>query len=154
ATASSGWACAASSASSTPTTTPRSASWRRSASPTRAWATTTARTSRSTRPTGPAVYQPRETARHTGGSGMGMEQAVTFEGGPLPAWGAVRDLLAGRGYPVQTRMIDGELAFPDEAPPEEWRELRVGTPGGMVTLRREPGRVVCVTWGNAQGELL
>ena len=85
---------------------------------------------------------------------MGMDQAVTFGGGPGPAWEAVRDLLAGRGYPVQTRMIDGELAFPDEAPPEGWRELRVGTPGGMVTLRREPGRVVCVTWGTAQGELL
>jgi hypothetical protein len=85
---------------------------------------------------------------------MGMEQVVTFAGGQVPAWGAVQELLAGRGYPVQTRMIDGELAFPDEAPPESWRELRVGTPGGMVTLRREPGRVACVTWGNAQGELL
>ena len=85
---------------------------------------------------------------------MGMEQAVTFGGGAVPAWDAVRDLLAGRGYPIQTRMIDGELAFADEVPPEGWRELRVGTPSGMVTLRREPGRVVCVTWGNAQGELL
>ena len=85
---------------------------------------------------------------------MGMEQAVTFGSGPAPAWRAVQELLAGRGYPVQTRMIDGELAFPDEVPPDGWRELRVGTPGGMVTLRREPGRVVCVTWGNAQGELL
>ena len=85
---------------------------------------------------------------------MGMDQAVTFAGGAVPAWDAVRDLLGAGGYPVQTRMIDGELAFPDEAPPEGWRELRVGTPGGMVTLRREPGRVVCVTWGNAQGELL
>jgi hypothetical protein len=85
---------------------------------------------------------------------MGMDRAVIFAGWPVPAWDAVRDLLAGRGYTVQTRMIDGELAFPDEAPPETWRELRVGTPGGMVTLRREPGRVVCVTWGNAQGELL
>ena len=85
---------------------------------------------------------------------MGMEQTVTFAAGAVPAWAAVRDLLADRGYPVQTRMIDGELAFPDEAPPEGWRELRVGTPGGMVTVRREPGRVVCVTWGNAQGDLL
>jgi hypothetical protein len=85
---------------------------------------------------------------------MGMEQTVTFPGGAVPAWAAVRDLLAGRGYPVQVRMIDGELAFPDEEPPEPWREVRVGTPGGMVTLRREPGRVVCVTWGNAEGGLL
>jgi hypothetical protein len=84
---------------------------------------------------------------------MGMEQAVQF-GGAVPAWDVVRQLLAGHGYPVQLRMIDGELAFPDEALPETWRDLRVGTPGGMVTVRREPGRVVCVTWGNAQGEML
>jgi hypothetical protein len=85
---------------------------------------------------------------------MGMEQVVRFDGGPVPEWDAVRQLLAGRGYPVQMRMIDGELAFPDEAPPAGWRELRVGTPGGMVTLRRQAGRVVCVTWGNAQDDLL
>jgi hypothetical protein len=83
---------------------------------------------------------------------MGMDQTVTFAGEP-PAWAAVRDLLAARGFAVQTRMIDGELAFPDEAPPAGWRELRVGTPQGMVTLRREPGRVVCVTWGNADAAL-
>jgi hypothetical protein len=83
---------------------------------------------------------------------MGMEQAVTFTGEP-PAWEAVRGLLAGRGFPVQARMIDNELAFPDEAPPAGWRELRVGTPQGMVTLRRGPRRVVCVTWGNADAAL-
>jgi len=85
---------------------------------------------------------------------MGMDQRVTFPGGPAPAWPAIAAVLNERGFGVQMRMIDGELAFPDEEPPEAWRELRVGTPGGMVTLRREPGRVVCVTWGNAQGELL
>ena len=83
---------------------------------------------------------------------MGMEQTVTFAGA-VPAWAAVQGALAGRGFPVQTRMIDGQPAFPDEAPPEPWRELRVGTPAGMVTLRREPDRVVLVTWGNAEGEL-
>ena len=84
---------------------------------------------------------------------MGMEQTVTFAGGRVPAWGPVQDLLAGLGYPVQMRMIDGQLAFPDEGPPEGWRELRVGTPGGMVTLRREPGQMVLVVWGNADAGL-
>jgi hypothetical protein len=51
------------------------------------------------------------------------------------------------------RMIDGQLAFPDEAPPEGWRELRVGTPGGMVTIRRETGQMVLVVWGNADAGL-
>jgi hypothetical protein len=85
---------------------------------------------------------------------MGMEQAVTFAAGAVPAWAAVRDLLAGRGFPVQVRMIDGELSFPDEEPPEAWRELRLGTSQGTVTVRREPGRVVTVTWGNADAALV
>src|SRR4051812_953697 len=85
---------------------------------------------------------------------MGIEQSVMFEEKPLPAWEAVRGLLAGRGFPVQVRTIDGELAFPDELPAEGWRELRLGTPQGMVTVRREEGRAVFVTWGNAERPLL
>jgi hypothetical protein len=65
----------------------------------------------------------------------------------------VRDLLARRGFPAQVRMIDGELAFPDEEPAANWRELRLGTPQGMVTVRREGDRLVFVTWGNADAAL-
>src|SRR5262249_59720799 len=84
---------------------------------------------------------------------MGMDRTVSFRGKAPPAWGAVANLLAARGYPVQMRMIDGELALPDEKPPEGWRELRVAAAGGMVTLRREGDRVACVTWGNADDGL-
>jgi hypothetical protein len=83
---------------------------------------------------------------------MGMDQTVTFAD-TIPSWHAVQELLAARGYPVQMRMIDGELAFPDEAPPQTWRELRVGTPQGMVTVRRDGQRLVFVTWGNADAEM-
>jgi hypothetical protein len=52
-------------------------------------------------------------------------------------------------------MIDGELAFPDEEPPADWRELRVSTPEGrMVTIRRDSDRVVLVVWGNADAGLV
>jgi hypothetical protein len=80
---------------------------------------------------------------------MGMEQTVVFEPGRVPAWAAVRDLLAAHGFAVQMRMIDGQLAFPDEMPPETWQELRVGTTDGMITLRRDGDQVRTVTWGNA-----
>src|SRR5438067_12815516 len=80
---------------------------------------------------------------------MGMEQTVTFALGGLPTFEAVSSLLAARGFPLQLRMIDAELAFPDEKPSEGWRELRVGTPQGMITLRREADRLSLVTWGNA-----
>ena len=85
---------------------------------------------------------------------MGMEQAVTFATGSLPSWDTIAALLAARGFPAQVRMIDGELAFPDEQPPEGWRELRLGTPQGMVTLRRGPDHITFVTWGNADRPLL
>jgi hypothetical protein len=80
---------------------------------------------------------------------VGMDQTVTFAERGVPEWPAVRDLLASLGYPAQVRMIDGELAFPDEEPPGAWRELRLGAAGGMVTLRRSTDSVTFVTWGNA-----
>ena len=79
---------------------------------------------------------------------MGMDQTILFPG-PAPSWSAISALLARHGFPVQLRMIDGELSFPDEQPPEAWRELRLGTPLGMVTVRRGADRVTLVTWGNA-----
>jgi hypothetical protein len=85
---------------------------------------------------------------------MGMEQTVVFEPGTVPAWAAVRDLLAAHGFPVQMRMIDGQLAFPDEMPPETWQELRVGTAHGMITLRRDRDRIQTVTWGNADAAMV
>src|SRR5437764_11060911 len=84
---------------------------------------------------------------------MGMELRVEVSAGARPLWPALAVLLAERGFPVQVRMIDGELAFPDEKPSEGWRELRLGTPQGMVTLRREPDRIAFVTWGNADRPL-
>lgn len=84
---------------------------------------------------------------------MGVQQAVRFEGKTIPSWDAVSACLARRHFPVQMRMIDGELAFPDEQPPQTWRELRVGTPAGMVTVRREADQLVFVTWGNADEAL-
>ena len=80
---------------------------------------------------------------------MGLAQRVDFESGRFPDWQAVADLLAGKQYPVQVRMIDGELSLPEELPSGTWQELRVGTPAGMVTIRREEAGVQFVIWGNA-----
>ena len=84
---------------------------------------------------------------------MGMELTIAFRTSS-PAWPAVRDRLAQRGLSFQILMIDGELAFPDEHPPDPWHELRLKTPHGMITARREPHRIVLVTWGNADPALL
>src|SRR5437764_12465118 len=84
---------------------------------------------------------------------MGLEQTVAVPAGVAVPWTAVAERLAARGVAAQLRMIDGLPAFPDEEPPADWRELRVGTDAGMVTLRRTPEGVACVTWGDAAGEL-
>ena len=78
---------------------------------------------------------------------------ATFADGRTPSWEAVRILLAKRAYPVQMRMIDGQPAFPDEAPPEDWREVRVAAAEGMVTIHREGNRLTFVIWTNAGTEL-
>jgi hypothetical protein len=46
-------------------------------------------------------------------------------------------------------MVDGELTMPDEVPPDGWKEVRLGTPSGMVTLVRRGPELHLVTWGNA-----
>jgi hypothetical protein len=85
---------------------------------------------------------------------MGMEQSVSFAGTSIPAYSAVRDFLGPRGFPLHMGMIDGQLAFPDELPEENWRELRLRTPQGMVTVRRDGERLVFVTWGNADAAMV
>jgi hypothetical protein len=85
---------------------------------------------------------------------MGMEQTVSFAGKSIPSFPAVRDFLGQRGFPLQMGMIDGQLAFPDELPDDSWRELRLRTPQGMVTVRRDGERLTFVTWGNADASML
>jgi hypothetical protein len=86
---------------------------------------------------------------------MGMDRQVQFAGGVVPSWNAIRERLATQGVSVQLRMIDGELAFPDEEPAEHWNELRVATADGQsITLRREDRQVQLVVWGNADERLV
>jgi hypothetical protein len=83
---------------------------------------------------------------------MGMERVITFPG-VEPSWPAVRETIAVAGRAVQMRMIDNLPAFPDEEPETGWREMRLSLGGGMLTLRREPGRLRVVVWGNADEAL-
>lgn len=84
---------------------------------------------------------------------MGMDRTIAFTGA-VPSWASIRERIVAAGLTVQLRMIDGLPAFPDEVPEDGWRELRVSTPGGMMTLRLQPGQLSVVVWGNAGAELL
>lgn len=85
---------------------------------------------------------------------MGLDRLVTLPAGTVLAWPPLAQFLGERQLPVRLMMIDGQLSFPDEVPPDSWRELRLGTPAGMLTLRREENGVRTVVWGNAEGPLL
>lgn len=85
---------------------------------------------------------------------MGLDRTVRFPIGIVPAWDGIRDRLLQIGRPVTLRMIDGVPAFPDETPGPGWRELRLGTAAGMVTLRSVASALTCVIWGNADSALL
>jgi hypothetical protein len=84
---------------------------------------------------------------------MGMEQIVAFPKSKSPSWAMVARLLAKYDFSVTLRMIDGQLAFPEETLPENWNEIRLGTPQGMVTVRRDGERLILVVWGNADENL-
>lgn len=84
---------------------------------------------------------------------MGLDRTVRFPTTEIPTWEAIRSHLDRVGEPAPLRMIDNLPAFPDEIPPADWKELRVGTSAGMVTVRRRADAIVCVVWGNADPSL-
>jgi len=85
---------------------------------------------------------------------MGLDRVIRFPNSQPPKWDAVCKQLARVGETGQLRMIDGLPAFPDEIPAEDWKELRVGTQAGMVTIRRTPpNALTCIIWGNADQSL-
>ena len=85
---------------------------------------------------------------------MGLDCAIRFPAGSVPVWDAIKGQLAQLGEPAPLRMIDGLPAFPDETPEDTWRELRIGFPAGMVSLRRGSDSLTCVIWSNADAALL
>jgi hypothetical protein len=82
---------------------------------------------------------------------MGLEIAV-----PLAAPPPLADLIArleADGLPCVVAMIDGALCAFGAPPPVEWREARLRTPAGTITLARRPGAVAVVVFGNADDAL-
>jgi hypothetical protein len=75
----------------------------------------------------------------------------------VPSFGSLADLLAraaAAGNPCQLVMVDGVLVMPSVPAPEVWSEVRLRTPEGMVTLRRQGAEVAVVVFGNATPQLL
>jgi hypothetical protein len=83
---------------------------------------------------------------------MGMERIINLASAPAD-WAAIQREAAAAGLGVTVRMIDGLPAFPDEVPEPGWREVRISTASGMMTVSQRPGRMAIVVWGNAEGKL-
>jgi hypothetical protein len=62
--------------------------------------------------------------------------------------------LAEGGLVAAVAMVDGGLQSPRAPLPDEWREARLKTPAGMITLNRKPGFIAVVAFANADQALL
>ncbi|MBJ7345528.1 MAG: hypothetical protein JHD09_09645 [Gemmataceae bacterium] len=82
---------------------------------------------------------------------MGMEIEVKVAG---LGWNKISGAMAKFEPKGTIRMADGQLTFPDEEPPTDWKELRIALPAGMVTIKRTPTGAMIVTWGNVSQELI
>ena len=82
---------------------------------------------------------------------MGAEVLVTLS--TDPALDMVLGRLRAAGLPSTVVMIDGALCAPQSPVPPAWRDLRLRTPAGVVTLARRLTGVAVVTFGNADAAL-
>jgi hypothetical protein len=75
----------------------------------------------------------------------------------VASFGSLTDALArlnAAGTPCQLVMVDGALVMPLAPVPDTWTEVRVRTPEGMLTLRRQGADVAVIVFGNATPQLL
>jgi hypothetical protein len=66
---------------------------------------------------------------------------------------ALLDKLGAAGLPSALAMVDNVLQGPGAIPPAVWRDARIRTPAGVVTLRRVPSGVAVLVFGNADDAL-
>jgi hypothetical protein len=82
---------------------------------------------------------------------MGHELVVPR--GDAVALAPLLDALASAGLPATIAVVDGALRAPTAPPPAAWRDVRLRTAAGMVTLARRAGGVAVVVFGNADAAL-
>jgi hypothetical protein len=71
----------------------------------------------------------------------------------LPALPALADELGVLGFPAMIVMVDGALVAPGKQLPDGWRDVRVRTPAGTISLVRRDAGIAVVVWGNADDAL-
>ena len=84
---------------------------------------------------------------------MGLEAFVT-RAAPDCALAPLLELLAARGLPSTVMMLDSQLCMPGATLPSTWSDARLRTPAGTVSLKRRPGGIAVLVFGNADESLL
>lgn len=82
---------------------------------------------------------------------MGLEILVARPG-PC-ALAPLLEALAAGGLPSTVAMVDNVLQGPGATPSPAWRDVRLRTPAGTVTLRRTGSGIAVVVFGNADAAL-
>jgi hypothetical protein len=83
---------------------------------------------------------------------MGLERVIATQG--VPSLAKLLERLAAAGVASSLMMVDNALVSPKLPPPSEWRDVRLKTPAGAVTLKRRADGVAVIVFGNADPALL
>jgi hypothetical protein len=83
---------------------------------------------------------------------MGMEVVVPRRSDI--DWPALLGHLQSHELPAMVAMIDGALQMPGAVPTASWRDVRLRTSAGTITLARRPTGVAVVVFGNADESML
>jgi hypothetical protein len=83
---------------------------------------------------------------------MGLSTLVPVR--ETPSLSALLETLAKQGLPSTILMVDNQLVSPRVPPPSTWRDVRLKTPAGTVSIKREAGGVSVTVFGNADPALL
>ena len=84
---------------------------------------------------------------------MGLEIAVPEKPGQEVVLDDVVGRLANAGVTAMVVMVDGQLVAPGKPLAPKWKDARIRTPAGTVTLSRRAGEVAVVVFGNADEAL-
>jgi hypothetical protein len=83
---------------------------------------------------------------------MGLDVVVPRTGACAIAEVLAR--LARDGVRAQVMMVDGNLHAPNAPVKDDWRDVRLKLPAGMLSLKRRPDGIAVVVFGNADTALM
>jgi hypothetical protein len=83
---------------------------------------------------------------------MGLSTLVPLR--EIPSLAKLLDDLARAGLPSTILMVDNQLVSAKLPPPSAWRDVRLKTPAGTVSLKRDAQGVTITVFGNADEALV